>query len=203
MNSAKPFLRARACARVCLFVLSFSLLSACASMSTAPEQGTDTVNASTLQSWQVQGRLAAISGNESWPASVHWQQQQERYVIELIGPLGQGRISIRGNADGVALSTEQEQLQADDPDSLLARATGLQVPIKGLQYWIRGVPDPATSARIVRNAEGRIARIEQNGWRIAYPNWIQQHGIDLPKRIQAEQDELKVKIAISTWTLPQ
>ena len=156
-----------------------------------------------ILNWQVQGRLAAINGNESWPASVRWEQNQQTYAVDLIGPLGQGRISVRGDASRVELSTGQERLQARDPDALLAQATGLQVPISGLKYWIRGIPDPATPARIERNADGRIARLEQNGWRIDYPNWIQEQGIDLPKRIQAVQDALKVNIAITTWTLPQ
>jgi outer membrane lipoprotein LolB len=176
------------------------LLTACTSSVLLPEQ--DNNSALGLQIWQVQGRLAAINGNESWPASVRWQQNHDDYSIDLIGPLGQGRISVQGNADTVELTTEQEQLQAADPDTLLAQATGLALPISGLRYWIRGVPDPAAPARIVRNADGRITLLEQNGWQINYPNWIQQQGVDLPKRIQAQQDSLKVKIAISTWTLP-
>ena len=179
-----------------------SLLSACASLTPSVDQ-TPVASAATLQNWQVQGRLAAINGNESWPASVRWEQNQQTYTVDLIGPLGQGRISVRGDASRVELSTGQERLQARDPDALLAQATGLQVPISGLKYWIRGIPDPATPARIERNADGRIARLEQNGWRIDYPNWIQEQGIDLPKRIQAVQDALKVNIAITTWTLPQ
>ncbi|MEZ5590155.1 MAG: lipoprotein insertase outer membrane protein LolB [Gammaproteobacteria bacterium] len=189
-------------ARLLLGACAVSLLSACASLTPVADQP-PVVSAATLQNWQVQGRLAAINGNESWPASVRWEQNQQIYAVDLIGPLGQGRISVRGDASSVELSTGQERLQARDPDALLAQATGLQVPISGLKYWIRGIPDPATPARIERNADGRIARLEQNGWRIDYPNWIQEQGIDLPKRIQAVQDALKVNIAITTWTLPQ
>ena len=185
--------------RAYIALLTSSLVSACASLAPMPTVDSDTVQ---LENWQLQGRMAVIENNESWPASVHWSQTQDRYNVELIGPLGQGRISVRGDAGRVELITEQERLYAADADALLAQATGLHIPISGLKYWIRGVPDPATQARLVRDGQGRITRIEQDGWRIDYPNRIQVQGIDLPKRIQAEQDDIQIKIAITEWTLP-
>ena len=175
------------------------LVSACANVPTVPDLDNA---AGQLNTWQVQGRMAVIENNESWPASVHWGQAQDHYSVELIGPLGQGRISVRGNAEQVELVTEQERLHASDADALLTEATGLHIPVSGLKYWIRGIPDPNSQARLVRDGQGRIVRIEQNGWRIDYPNRIQVQGIDLPKRIQAQQDKIQVKIAITEWTLP-
>lgn len=185
--------------RTIVFLVAL-VLTACTTVTPEPVA---TEAASTLQNWQVKGRMAVIQNNESWPASVHWQQQSDRYNLDLIGPLGQGHISIQGQAGQVTLITDQEQLSAADADSLLSQATGLNIPISGLNYWIRGIPDPGSEARIVRDSAGKITQIEQNDWQIRYPNRIQVQGFDLPKRIQAEQEQqnIQVKIVIGEWTL--
>jgi outer membrane lipoprotein LolB len=149
----------------------------------------------------VDGRIAVNQGSQGWQASVRWREQPERYAIDLIGPLGQGRALIEGTPAGVRMQTERDVLSAAEPDSLLAQATGMQVPISGLRYWIRGLPDPSQPSRPSVDERGRLRRLEQNGWMIEYPNYIQVNGLELPKRIHAQQGELEVKLFIQTWTL--
>lgn len=159
-----------------------------------------------LSGWDVSGRAAINDGSQSWQTSVTWQQQDDDYTIELIGPFGQGQVKVRGDAQGVSLREGNRIIRADDADSLFERSTGTRLPISGLQYWIRGIPDPAQTSRLAFDEQGRPVRIEQSGWIIEILNYIEVAGlpepIELPKRINAEQADLKVKIIIQTWQLP-
>lgn len=198
------------------------LLSACSSVpfmnssapSPAPEPETSPwetrkARLEKLQDWDLTGRIAIKEGSQGWQASVRWQQQGDRYVIDLIGPFGQGQVKISGNPSGVQLRQGNSIIDADDPDSLLERATGTRLPVAGLYYWIRGIPVPETTSKITFDPQARAVRIEQNGWVIEYPNYIDvdspaspaNQALQLPKRINAQQDDLTIKIIVQTWGL--
>ena len=149
--------------------------------------------------------MGVVEDGRNWQASVNWAQQGQRFAIDLIGPFGQGGVRVSGDGQAVELQTGRETLRAADPDRLLARATGVALPISGLRYWIRGLPAPedAAPARVTRDGQGRIARLEQNGWRIDYPNYVQVQGLTLPQRIEASRGPaLRITIVIGNWTLP-
>jgi outer membrane lipoprotein LolB len=190
------------------------VLSACATVP-SPDEVTDSGRSSSwderkaaleaLAGWNLDGRVAISDGNQGWQASVTWRQQAADYLIELIGPFGQGQIKVSGDAQGVKLRDGNRIIDADNPDSLFERATGTRLPISGLYYWIRGIPDPAKPSRLAFDQQGRPSRIEQSGWIIEIPNYIEVEGLSepgvLPKRINAQQDDLKVKIIIQQWQL--
>jgi outer membrane lipoprotein LolB len=155
-----------------------------------------------LQTWRLAGRLALTSGEQGWHASLYWQQQADDYRIELVGPLGQGRLRIQGAASGVSVQTADGQVRtADDPDRLLAETSGVHLPLKGLLYWVRGLPDPAQPAVLAGDAEGRLTRLEQAGWTIEYLDYRPVAALTLPVRLRAYRDEVNVQIIIQTWDL--
>lgn len=152
-----------------------------------------------LSDWRVEGRLAVSNGRQSWQSSVNWRQRDERYAIDLIGPLGQGRVSIRGDADGVTLDDGERRLQAPDPETLLARAGIAPVPIEGLRYWLLGLPDPERPARPVTDDDGLLRRLQQAGWQIVYVNYITVDELVMPQRIDARREGLEVRLLINRW----
>jgi outer membrane lipoprotein LolB len=154
-----------------------------------------------LQTWSIEGRLAVSDGHQNWQAGVNWRQSDENYAIDLIGPLGQGRLDIRGDADGVTLRDGERLLSAADPETLLARAGIAPVPIAGLRHWLLGLPAPAGSARPVIDDDGLLRRLQQDGWQIVYVNYVTVDDIAMPQRIDARRDELDVRLLINRWTL--
>jgi outer membrane lipoprotein LolB len=46
---------------------------------------------------------------------------------------------------------------------------------------------------------GRLAAIEQSGWRIEYGEWTADP-LPMPTRVQATQGEARVRLAIERWT---
>ena len=54
-----------------------------------------------IKSWDLKGRLSLTSEKESGTMTFHWTQDQERYLMRFIAPLGQGTYALRGGeADG-------------------------------------------------------------------------------------------------------
>lgn len=156
-----------------------------------------------LERWDLSGRISVIQGEEGWHGSVRWRQTPGGYSIDLVGPLGQGRIAIDGDAQRVRLRTaDGRELTATDADVLLAEVTGLAVPISGLLYWIRGLPAPTPpSADLVGDEEGRLTQLQQGGWSIDFNRYTEIDDLQLPARINARQDGLQVKLAINAWEI--
>ena len=190
-----------------VFPLFCALLSACAAVplsvplaSTPWPSRQATLNA--LHYWDASGRIAVVNEQNGWHASLHWIQQGPNYVIELFGPLGQGRLTIQGNPKTVSVQTSDGQvLSAVAPEQLLEQTTGMRVPINGLIYWLRGLPDPAQQSELSGDQQGRLTRLEQGGWVIEYPVYAEVAQLELPTRIQAQRDQLKVKVVIERWQL--
>ncbi len=151
--------------------------------------------------WALRGRLSVTQDTEGFHGRVLWQQDGERYVIDLIGPLGQGRQQIRGDGHQIELQTAaRERFMATDADELVAQLLGFALPVKGLRYWVRGLPSDEPLAQMTPDAQGQPRQLEQAGWRITYENYRNQ----LPMRLTAErlgnaQTPLKLQLVIDGW----
>jgi len=157
---------------------------------------------SRLSRWQATGRIGVVSGEEGWHASFQWGQEQASYRIDLIGPLGQGRVLIQGDSERVSIQTQDGQRrEAPDPDTLITEALGIRLPVSGLRYWLRGLPEPGPVTGLQSDAEGRLSRLEQNGWIIDYADYAPAAAYQLPTRIVARRQDLSVKLVIERWTL--
>ena len=157
-----------------------------------------------LTQWQADGRIGVVNGQDGWHASFQWAQQDPTYRIDIIGPLGQGRITIQGDEREVSIQTQDGQRStAPDPDLLLEQTLGLRLPVTGLRYWVRGLPAPGPTALLQTDAAGRLTRLEQNGWVIEYPSYAPSSvfNLDLPERIVARRLDLGVKLVIEQWML--
>ena len=157
---------------------------------------------SALQNWSLTGRIGITTASEGWHGSLRWVQERQTYLIDIVGPLGQGRINIRGDADSVTVRTaDGRELSASDAEQLVLDATGLRIPIDGLVYWVRGLPDPRSASVLLGDEQGRLTRLEQDGWVIDFTSYQDVAALALPERISARQDDLQVKLVIRQWTL--
>ena len=155
-----------------------------------------------LQYWSLSGRIGVTDGKDAWHASLYWTQRGQDYTINLIGPLGQGRIHIQGDEQGVRVRTADGRvLSAAAPEQLLEQAIGMRIPVEGLRHWVRGLPDPSGPSQLAGDEEGRLVRLEQDGWIIDYARYTQAQALDLPERIRARQGELQVRLVITQWNL--
>jgi len=156
-----------------------------------------------LHSWHLQGRLALSMAREAWSATLQWTQTPENYLLRLIAPLGRGSFELRGDEQGVLLRLAPNQvLRARDPESLLQKQFGWQVPVTGLRYWVRGIPVPDVQIdRLQLDGQGRISVLQQSGWQVTYTDYSSQGGYELPGRIAMANNALKLRLVIKNWEL--
>jgi outer membrane lipoprotein LolB len=160
-----------------------------------------------LRDWTLNGRIALQTEQEAWNASIFWQQRGTAFDIKLIGPLGQGTLTIEGDPSGVRLRTpEGKLLAARDAETLLYQQLGWRMPLSGLCYWVRGLPAPALPFNKQIDGEGRLSGLEQGGWRIAYLRY-QHEGApdlpglpDLPGKVFLENSEITVRLVVQHWS---
>src|SRR5690606_20239530 len=113
--------------RLRLFLLLLLGLAGCATVpveAPAPQgEGTPAQHAealAALRSWRMSGRAAVSTARDAGTVSMSWQQQGERYGVELRAPWGAGTVQVDGGPQGVLLRTSQGvQEFASEPRELL------------------------------------------------------------------------------------
>ncbi len=192
------------CLMVCGFVLS---LSHCTSTTQIPQhpvkwqQHLQAIN--TLESWQLDAKIAVKAPKNNKSANFHWQQKKETFHIQLSGPFGQGAVIIKGNTQTASLEQSGEPpITAQNAESLLWQTTGWQLPFTQLSSWVRGIPDShATVQHMSLNDLGLLEALNQEGWNIEYSRYRLVGQNYLPGRIVARSGDIKLIFAIHRWKL--
>ena len=92
--------------------------------------------------------------------------------------------------------------RAASPELLLEREIGWSVPLRGLRYWILGVPAPdadAGASSMEVDDHGRLARLEQAGWTVVYERYGGLDDLPLPERIRFSNDSVDATIVVRRW----
>lgn len=152
-----------------------------------------------LEAWTLDGRISMRQDEEAWHASLQWQQIDSVYHINLFGPFGQGALRLDGSPQSVILQHDGETVQSDDAEQLLRQQVGLQVPVNGLRYWAVGLAAPGSDYKEELDPEGRLAVLQQNGWRVRYRSYVAVKGFMLPGKIFLDRDGLDVRLVVDQW----
>lgn len=158
---------------------------------------------SEINDWYLTGRIAIINGHESWHLTMEWQRHDDKYILDLSGPFGAGHAQLTGTADAVILvDADKNYFYADSPDRLLQEVTGVQMPVKSLLYWMRGIPNWNIKEQEERLDEfGRLQQLQQDGWRVRFKRYVESGKYELPQKVFIDGHDLKVKIFVDEWDL--
>lgn len=157
-----------------------------------------------LEDWTLDGRIAVHRGEEGWHVSLHWEQKNSTYRMQISGPAGQGAARIEGDSSSVLLMQSNGQtIRAHRPEELLARVIegGEQIPITALGRWIKGLPSPDTEAQTL-DPEGHLASLRQEGWNVSFERYTVVDTLDLPKRIVLERPTITIRLVVDHWGVP-
>ncbi|MFT4562421.1 MAG: outer membrane lipoprotein LolB [Gammaproteobacteria bacterium] len=185
-----------------------ALVAGCAGPATVPPLRTESVSRPTdgvesIQNWRAEGRVAIQRANEGWNAKLRWQKNAETYQLRLIAPFGRGTYQIAGDSKQVVMITPNgDHFESTDARSLMEEQLGWSIPLDGAQYWLRGLaaPDSEPTSVMVDDA-GLLTDMQQSGWRISVLKRLHVDGFDLPAKLYFHYQDLKVRIAISAWSL--
>jgi len=184
--------RARAIGLVWLFALG-----GCA--------GLDFERASDARGFELSGRIAVRYGAEAAGGQLRWRHDRDGDEMLISSPLGQGIARIQREGQAVTLTTaDGREYRAADAESLTERVLGFRVPLNGLSDWVQGRPSPAAQGptRAERDAQGRLAMLEQAGWRIEYLAYAESPM--LPTRLRLTYPALELRLVIAEWnTAPE
>ena len=159
-------------------VLVSSMLSGCATVPRLPSVELDRLWQQHRQSleqkdnWVLTARIAGSTEDDGWSGKLSWQQAGGNYQIHFQAPFGQGAVQLLGDPYRVQMRTSDEQMVvADNAESLLYQQLGWRLPLKGLRYWVLGLPMPvATPAQVspvlALDEAGRLASLQQSQWRV-------------------------------------
>ena len=157
-----------------------------------------------LDHWKLSGKLAVRQPSDSGTAIInHWIQDGEAYDLALSSSfLGMGSTRLKGVPGFIELTLPNgETYRSGDPESLVKAATGWQLPLENLTWWIRGLPSPGSDYRLLFDEQGRLAIIRQDGWEIRYDRWqdFLAGYPTLPARITALKEDKRVRLVVSDW----
>ncbi|KXS51428.1 MAG: Outer-membrane lipoprotein LolB [Marinobacter sp. T13-3] len=154
--------------------------------------------------WVLSGKMAVKQPSDSGSAVINrWQQYGNQYDLSLSSSfLGMGSTRIKGAPGFIELTLSNgDTYRSANPEQLLNEATGWQLPVDSLVWWLRGLPAPDTNHRLLFNRNGQLAIIKQNGWEIRYDRWrrFMADKPELPARITALKGDKRVRVVIADW----
>ena len=194
-----------------LYLLMPLLLTACTYLSplpSAPEARTvpwpvREAQLAKLQAWILHGSVFIRHENRTWSFRLRWEQAGSgQYQIHLFGPMGGGVGHLQGTPQlTVFTDAEGKSVQADDAESLLAREVGWQLPLVGLQSWLKGMPIAAVATQRQFDFARRLQTLHQQGWTIQYKRYSLVDRLQLPSRIDMQRAGWTVRMVVAEWQI--
>jgi outer membrane lipoprotein LolB len=195
-----------------LFVVAvFALLaSACAMRPTKPSlppvvgsaEANQAARAAKLVAWpgwSMSGRIAVSNAGQGGSGRIEWRQDGRYYAATLSAPVTRQSWRVQGGPDGATIQgLSGGPRQGPDASDLVFEATHWRVPVDALGDWLLGLQRSGDTVHF--GGDGRIDRIQGEGWSVSYADWSEVDGVELPGRIEAAQDEARVRLVIDAWT---
>ena len=156
-----------------------------------------------LNVWQSDMSVLGVTAEEKFKTRLSWDQNKANYTIKLRDFIGRTVALIDGSASKVSVKTSKgETYQGDTAEELLDKVAGMRIPLEGLQYWLRGIPEPGVELdAFTLGEDGAAKSMSQNGWRMTYPLYKSYGDIKLPQKVQLEYDDINLTVNISRWDL--
>jgi outer membrane lipoprotein LolB len=170
------------------------LLCACAGL---PELGAERA---ALLEFELAGRIAVRYAEQAASGSVAWRHSRASDELLITTPVGGAVARIVRDASGVTLTdADGDEHRAADAESLTERVLGFRLPLEGLSDWVRARPVVGQTAVAQYDLTGRLATLEQSGWRIEYLDYESAQAGAMPTRMRLHYPALELRLAIHDW----
>lgn len=153
-----------------------------------------------FSNWSMSGRIAVSNGQQGGSGRIEWRQDGVRYAVTLSAPVTRQSWRVSGGPGGATVEGLSGGPRSGvDASALVFDATHWRVPVGALGDWLLGLPRDGDSVHF--GSDGRVDRIEGEGWVVDYADWRAVEGVELPGHIEAVQGEAKVRLVVDGWTL--
>lgn len=157
--------------------------------------------------WTLTARIAGSTEDDGWSGKLSWRQIEGSYQMYFQAPFGQGAVQLLGTPEQVEMRTSDQQVVvADDAESLLYQQLGWRLPLKGLRYWVLGLPMPVTlpaeaAPVLAFDGAGRLASLRQSQWQVNYEAYRRVDEVELPQKVYLENHAMSLRLVIDRWQL--
>lgn len=157
---------------------------------------------SSMQSWKFKAQIGVKDKTQGGSFTLHFSQNNQEYDILALGSFGKTLAELKGHSKQALLKTPNEPPLLGDPNLLIQKVLGSKVPFEPFSFWVRGIPYPHAKYKAAFNAEATLIEIQQLGWTLDYQNFSVFNGVSLPQKILIEKENVRVKINIASWEIP-
>ena len=172
-----------------------------------------------IENYQASGKLAYISPEQRQSLNFVWKHSPNQSQLRLTTFLGQTALNLTIDPSGAKVVTYDDQVFTHSSASILVeQLTGLKIPVDHLPQWFLGIPDQADSYQLntTNTLESLTKQVSNQLWTLSFANYRNtempstlQSGenkanvdmIPLPTRLSFKQDQNKINIVVSKWTL--
>ncbi len=178
----------RRCAAAAALVL---LLAACATP-LAPRSA---------QPFDLLGRALVTYRDGGVTANLRWEHAPDADQIWLMTPTGQTLAYIvDGKGSATLTRADQKQFRAGSVEALTQQALGWPLPLALMQYWVKGEPAPSSKpGTLQRGADGRIASLQQNDWKVAITYYGEGENAGRVRRLDLSDGANEIRLVVDTW----
>jgi len=174
-------------------------VSAC---TTIPKTGV-AVTPAQVDAFQLSGRVNVRVEQAAYPGRIRWQHGPETDEVWLYSPIGNAVAHMRQEPDGALLVTaDGKEYRAQNVNVLAREVLGYELPLDGLQYWVRGLPSPDLEVSEQKeDANGRPELLRQAGWKIAYLDWAPAGVSGLPSKLDVIGNNMRMRLVVDEWKM--
>ena len=153
-----------------------------------------------IKAFSFKGRLGVVTQKQGFSGNIEWQHQQASDNIDVYSPVGGKVANIVKTAEGVILTDQKSRsISAQDAESLTEMTLGFKLPLTGLADWALGKPTVNIVEASTWDEKGRLLTLKQDGWDIAYDNYTETNGVDLPNKIVLKSEKVNLKLLAEKW----
>ncbi|MEO8717476.1 MAG: lipoprotein insertase outer membrane protein LolB [Burkholderiales bacterium] len=146
--------------------------------------------------FELTARFAARYRDDAAAGQLAWRHDVARDEVLISSPFGQGLARVtRRDALVTLVTADDRRYSAADAETLTEEVLGFRLPLLGLADWVRARPAAGSPSQSTYAADGRLATLEQQGWRIDYL----EYEAGRPARLRLRYPGLELRLAISEW----
>jgi len=188
--------------RVRMAILAVAIFTtACTLNPAAPP--VDPVSRQMFDVFSLSGRLSASDGSQSASGRLDWERRigTDRWTVS--SPLGQIVAQVDSGPDGaeVVLANGERRYAprvADLIPILLPGAAEAGLPPERLAAWVQAAPPRDGEVRTL-DAQGRPARLIDQGWIIDYLGYRDETPDSMPRLVDISRGEFRLRLVVDRW----
>ncbi|HMV52392.1 MAG TPA: lipoprotein insertase outer membrane protein LolB [Rhodocyclaceae bacterium] len=186
--------------RAIVLALGCSLIAGCAGLAPADVQTEGRPAREAIKSFVLEGRVSITRATDRAQASIVWQHARGASdEIDLFTPVGSQLARLTATPTGAQLDTsDQRRFEAPDAETLSAQIFGSPLPLNGMPDWVLG-RSAGREVTVQHDAAGRYAYLAEAGWVIRYLDYESAAPEALPRTLDFERGDLKVRLRIDVW----